>query len=61
MVDRVDGLALVNFSGKEQKVKMATTLPDGRYTDAVSGEVFKVAKGRLEGKLAPLGTYILYR
>lgn len=61
MVDRTRGIALVNFSGKAQKLKMSTTLPDGSYTDAVSGTVFNVAKGRIEGKLAPLGTYLLYR
>ena len=60
MVDRGKGIALVNFSDKAQKLKMATTLADGQYTDAVSGAVFKVAKGRIEGKLAPLGTYLLY-
>ena len=54
------GLALVNFSDKDVKAKMATQLPDGTYTDAVSGATFKVAKGVLTGKCAPLGTYILY-
>ena len=50
------GAALINFSSKEQKAKMQTTLPDGQYTDAVSGEKFTVKKG----KLAPLTSYILY-
>ena len=54
------GLALINFSTKAQKVKMPTTLPDGTYTDAVSGTTFKVAKGMLTGKAAPTATYILY-
>ncbi len=54
------GAALINFSSKEQKAKMQTTLPDGQYTDAVSGEKFTVKKGKLEGKLAPLTSYILY-
>ncbi len=40
---------------------MPTDLPDGTYRDAVSGRDFKVAKGELSGRLAPLGTYILYR
>ena len=39
------GPALVNFSDKDVKAKMATQLPDGTYTDAVSGATFKVAKG----------------
>lgn len=61
MVERgTRGAALVNFSGKDQKIKLATALPDGKYTDAVSGNEFKVAKGLLTGKLAPLATYILY-
>jgi len=54
------GAALINFSSKEQKAKMQTTLPDGQYTDAVSGAKFTVKKGKLEGKLAPLTSYILY-
>lgn len=56
-----DGAALVNFSDRDLKVKMPTDLPDGTYRDAVSGRDFKVAKGELSGRLAPLGTYILYR
>lgn len=54
------GAALINFSGKEQKIKLESYLPDGTYTDTVSGQTFKVAKGTLSGKLAPLTTYILY-
>lgn len=54
------GAALINFSQKEQKLKMDCDLADGTYTDAVSGAQFKVAKGRITGKLAPLTTYILY-
>lgn len=61
MVERgAAGAALVNFSGKEQKVKLPVSLPDGQYTDAVSGSQFKVAKGYLSGKAAPNATYILY-
>ena len=61
MVSREDaGAVLVNFSAKDAKVKMPTTLPDGTYTDEVSGATFKVKKGTIEGKLAPLGTAILY-
>lgn len=54
------GVALVNFSDRSQRVKMACTLPAGEYTDAVSGTSFKVRNGKLEGTLAPLATYTLY-
>ena len=54
------GVAIVNFSQRDQKVKIETSLPDGAYTDAASGAVFKVKKGRIEGKLPPCGTAILY-
>lgn len=54
------GAALVNFSGSAQKVKIASSLPDGIYTDAVSGAAFKVEKGLLSGKLAAHTTYLLY-
>lgn len=61
MVSRgTKGLALINFSTKDQKVKMPTNLPDGTYTDAVHSTTFKVAKGILTGKVAPTSTYILY-
>lgn len=53
------GAALVNITGKEVKVKMPTTLPDGRYTDAVHDATFTVKKGELQGRLAPLTSYIL--
>ena len=33
---------------------------DGEYADAVSGTRFSVKKSKVEGKLAPLTTYILY-
>lgn len=53
------GAALVNFSQEGQKVDMACKLPDGTYTDAVSGTKFTVSDGKLTGELAPLGTYVL--
>lgn len=53
------GAALVNISDKEQKVTIGTTLPDGKYTDAVHNATFNVSKGKLSGKLAPLTSYIL--
>ncbi len=53
------GAAVINISDKNAKVKMATTLPDGTYTDAVHNTTFKVRKGLLEGRLAPLSSYLL--
>lgn len=62
MVARGDaGLTLVNFSNAARKVKMATTLPDGIYTDAVHGTQFKVKKGILSATVQPLTSYIIYR
>ena len=53
------GSALINFSNRKQKVKMATNLPDGVYTDKVHGVEFKVSSGFMSGSLAPLTSYIL--
>lgn len=53
------GAALVNISDKKVKIKMDTTLPDGRYTDAVHGATFTVKKGKVEGTLTPLTSYLL--
>ena len=61
LVGRGDrGLALVNLSDKEQKIKAASNLADGQYTDAVSGRVYKVRKGVITGTLPALGTALLY-
>ena len=54
------GFVLVNFSTKEAKYKLATTLPDGDYTDHVTGNTIKVKNGEIKGKMAPLATYIIY-
>lgn len=54
------GAALINITSKDVKVKIATTLPDGKYTDKVHGIDFTVKKGELQGKLAPLTSYLLY-
>lgn len=53
------GAALINLSAKAAKASIATPLPDGTYTDGVHGTEFKVKKGKLTGKLAPLTSYIL--
>ena len=39
---------------------MATDLPDGKYTDGVSGAEFTVKKGTVTGQLAPVTSAILY-
>lgn len=54
------GIALINFSTKESKYELPTTLADGEYTDKVSGNIVKVKNGKIKGKLAPLATYIIY-
>lgn len=54
------GLALINISDKPQKIKTQTTLPDGTYTDAVTGARFQVKKSMLTGQLAPLTSALLF-
>ncbi len=54
------GFVLVNFSTKESKYKLATTLPDGDYPDHITGNIIKVKNGEIKGKMAPLATYIIY-
>lgn len=54
------GASFANISGKEVKVKMPTTLPDGKYTDKVHNATFTVKNGEISGKMAPLTSYILY-
>lgn len=53
------GASLVNITDRDVKIKMPTTLADGKYTDGVHGTEFTVKKGELTGKLAPLTSYIL--
>ncbi len=54
------GTALVNFSDRDQQVNIATSMPDGEYTDAVHNTSFRVSEGSIHGTLAPLASYILY-
>lgn len=54
------GMALANLSAKSVKVSMPTALPDGKYTDQVSGAVFSVRKGIVSGRLAPVTSALLY-
>lgn len=55
------GEALINMSAQPQTVDMPTALPDGTYTDKVSGNTFEVKGGKLTGSLAPLTSYILMK
>lgn len=55
------GAALINITSEEQKIAATTTLPNGKYTDKVSGSKFTVKGGKINGTLAPFGTYILYK
>ena len=54
------GAAVINFSAEPVDFEIATTLPDGKYTDGVHGSVFTVSDGTLTGSAAPLASYILY-
>ena len=53
------GAALINIANEPQTVELATTLPDGTYTDGVHNSKFEVKGGKVSGKLAPLSSYIL--
>lgn len=54
------GIVLVNFSNKDAKFNLPTTLSDGEYTDHITGNVLKVKNGKITGKLSPLATYVIY-
>jgi alpha-amylase len=53
------GAALINIADTAQNVELATTLPDGTYTDAVHKSKFEVKDGKVKGSLAPMSSYIL--
>lgn len=55
------GAAIINISNAEQHVSLPTTLPNGKYRDVVTGNLFRVAKGTITGTLAPLTAAILYK
>ncbi len=55
------GAAVININKSANSVDLPTTLPDGNYHDVVYGKEFKVRKGRLQGILAPMRSYILER
>ncbi|MDO5395390.1 MAG: alpha-amylase family glycosyl hydrolase [Bacteroidales bacterium] len=61
MIERGNkGLALVNFSDKDAKVKLPTYFSDGQYTDVSGNNKITVKKGVLTCRLAPMGTAIVY-
>ncbi|MDE6397466.1 MAG: alpha-amylase, partial [Muribaculaceae bacterium] len=53
------GATVVNISDKKVKVQIETTLPDGKYKDGVHGNEFTVKKGKLNGTVEPLTSYLL--
>jgi alpha-amylase len=60
VVSRGDkGAAVINFALEDNAVELATTLPDGEYTDKVYGTSFKVENGILKGTAKAETTYIL--
>ena len=52
------GVALINL-GEEQSISLPTALPDGKYRDAVHGEVFQVVAGRLIGTVGKEDCYLI--
>lgn len=58
----VIGVALINISLEDQRIEeFPTMLPDGEYTDAVHGNLFIVADGKISGRLAPMTSYLCYK
>lgn len=53
------GAAFINISNKPVKIKMATLLDDGEYTDQVYNTPFTVKKGIIRATLQPMTSYIL--
>ena len=62
LVNRGDkGAAIINFALESKDVELATTLPDGEYTDNVYGNVFTAENGTLKGTVQPETTYVIIR
>lgn len=53
------GVALLNINSELQNLESECNLPEGDYTDAVSGAEFRVEGGKVYGTLEPLGIYFL--
>ena len=54
------GAMIVNITDEEITTTLPTTLPDGKYVDAVHGTQFRVKKGKITGTFAPVTSYALY-
>jgi hypothetical protein len=54
------GVALINFTNKNQSANLETTLADGKYVDKVHNQIFEVSDGHIVGKLQPLTSYVIY-
>lgn len=55
------GLVIINISGQPQAIDIATTLPDGTYSDSLHGTSFEVKSGKITGNVAPYTSSILTR
>ena len=54
------GAVLVNITDNAVTTSLATTLPNGKYTDRVHGKTFRVKKGVIYGTLDANSSYVLY-
>ena len=55
------GVVLVNCKGNEADISVtANKIADGTYTDAVSGNTFTVAGGKISGKIGSTGIAVVY-
>ncbi len=54
------GASLISFAPEEVEISLATTLPDGQYTDKVHNATFTVKNNIISGRLSPHASYILY-
>lgn len=54
------GASLISFVPEEVEISLATTLPDGQYTDKVHNATFTVKNNTISGRLSPHASYILY-
>ncbi|MGM9712505.1 MAG: alpha-amylase family glycosyl hydrolase [Prevotella sp.] len=55
------GAMIVNITDKDIITTIRTTLPNGRYMDAVHKRVFRVSKGILSGTFSANSSYVLYK
>lgn len=53
------GAAIINLALEANAVELATSMPDGNYSDRVYGKSFQVENGVLKGTAEPETTYIL--